>query len=379
MSRKLLYVSVFTAGLLLALACGGNGDDNATSAPTSTQTTTDVATVKVSADAGCTAKSAFAGNAGAALVLIDSCTSSGEVPLNSGGRMTVDTAGEGYLDFTSTDGAKRIWVLHNSELLLCTQGPDQNPTVADCVTGFGVWANDNPDTVVVTDNAAVTLVGTHVLIGYLPEINQTIVVPFDGEVLVNPERVPGEGELVETGAFWTFGDFDERLAGIEEFPEIAAALGIESWVVSAVRLVGLDGFPPPGPLLARDASNVLGVGAFGDPEGGDILINGIFWEEVAAEQTITALMGSRGPIDVLSVANEFDPARLEEYAAERGFEEIAVFFDSASAEAVAGTLAEQLSSVGFGTTLEGVDPEGAREILARVEAEGQSAILVTGL
>lgn len=376
MSRRLLYVSVFAAGFLLALACGGNGDDGgSTSPPTSTQTTTDVATVNVSADAGCTANSAFAGNAGDPLVSIDPCTPSGEIALNSGGQMTVDTSGEGYLDFPS----KRIWVLHNSGLLLCTQGPDQNPTPSDCVTGFAVWANNNPNTVVLTSNASVTLIGTHVLIGYLEEFDQTVVLPFDGEVLVNPERVPGEGDLVETGAFWTFGDFDERLAGIEEFPEIAAALGIESWVVSAVRLVGLDGFSPPGPLLARGASNVLGVGAFDEGEGGDILINGIFWEEVAAEQTITALMGSRGPIDVLSVANEFDPGRLEEYAAERGFEEIAVFFDSASAEAVAGTLAEQLSAVGFETTLEVVDPAEARDVLARFEEEGRSAILVTGL
>ncbi len=384
MSRRTLYLSLFIAGLVAAIACGGDDNGNGGSgtsgntSQTSVATTKAVATIEVSADAGCTARSAFAGEANASLLIIDPCTPSGEVALNSGGRITVDTAGEGYLDFTSTVGEKRIWVLHNSLLLLCTTGPDDDPTAADCISGFGVWNNNNPDTVAITANASVTLVGTYVLIGYLEEADQTIVVPFDGTVIVqgDPDAIPGEGEPVERGAFWSFGAAGERFGPIEEFPELAAALGIESWVVSAVRLAAADGFPPPVPLLAREAVNVLGAGAFGDPEGGDIFLNGIFWEDMGAELTISALMGSRGALNVL--AFEFDPGRLEEFSAERGFEQVVVYFDSDVAAFVATAVAEQLSGVGFDAVVEGIDPAEGRSLLTRSDEEGVSAILVTG-
>jgi hypothetical protein len=373
MSRRVLYLSVFLGGVLLAATC-------TPTSPTSVATTTPVATLQVDADAGCTAKSAFAGDAGEDLVIISPCFPSSERALTSGGRITVDPAGEGYLDFTSTTGEKRIWVLHKSVLLLCTVGPDEDPTPAECINGFGVWNNNNPGTVAITPNATVTLVGTYVLIGYIEDAEKTIVLPFDGGVLVqgDPEGNPGEGEPVEVGSFWSFGAGDERIGNIEEFAEVAADLGIESWVVSAAQHAALDGFPP-GRLLAGEAVNLLGAGAFGTEDGGDVFLNGVFWQDIAAEVSINALMGSRGGLNVLDFADEFDPSRLEELAAELGGEQVVVFFEGAAGRAVASAVAEQLEALQFNVAVEVIDLGFGRQELSRADQEGQTALLVTGL
>jgi len=385
MSRRALYLALFVAGLLLALACGdsddGNGGGDSTGSPTSVATTADVATVQVDADAGCTAASAFAGQQGQDLDIITPCKPSGEVRLNSGGRITIDQTGEGYLDFVGTVGGTRIWVLHGSDVRLCTEGAADNPTASECINGFAVWNSDNPGHVVRTPNATVTLVGTYVLVGHVDEQDQTIVVPFDGTVLVqgDPQAAAEEGEPVEPGAFWSFGQVEERIAPLEEFPELVARLGIDSWVLSAAQHAAIDGFPAPGALLPRDTVNLFGAGIFGTPEGGDIFLNGIFWEDIGQEVAITALLGSRGPRDVLEFGNAFDPARLEELAGELGGAQVIVYFDSDAAGFVARAIAEQLQAVGFDATAEGVDLAFAREEMNRADEEGRAAILVTGL
>ncbi len=310
-----------------------------TAAPGDTPTPTQIVETGIDVEAGCAITRALGGSDPAVLSELLACESPVEdwTLIRAGGSVTTDPSGQAWLDFADRaigEKCGRVYVFHDGEL---QRSPDL-PGGLQIKSGTALWRNECSGLITVeTPSANVTLQGTSIIVSYLPTEDRedprdmTFVAILDGWVEATPliemnSDVSGSMAVVEQQQFWfsTPGEEPDDVAGLDarephsfsELPGFIDAMGIESWMATAIDAAVSEGIPTgemPRPEVAqlRGAGGALNERAI---QNGLIeAINEDEWQTQVdvlfpdRQGTMVTLIGDQAPINVQRLPFDDDP------------------------------------------------------------------------
>jgi len=293
MSRRLLYLSLFVAGLLLAFACGDSGGGSDTGGGDTT--TTKVAEVSADGFVRCLSASVEAGEPSSLSSVVPCSETASITNLDTGDQVAVDAGGEAAV---AVGGCGPVYVFESSGLKLSSCRKAKAGNIA-CTTVGTVGATSQGCPVEIqTDSASVTTNGTWFTVTYDERLGTTLVTVFDGEVEVTPFADLGDIDSGFESATVTAGEFyytmpNEQLMALGAVePRVAQPLVAVTPVIQDLRatpqfdsakLRAATDDVDPGILLNVNALVLRTGGGFFD-EGGDagaqIMASALQWDEI---------------------------------------------------------------------------------------------------
>jgi hypothetical protein len=326
--------------------------------------------------------------------------------LSAGDAVRTDDTGQAEMLLVDCKGSLYVFKDSIIQVSTCTE-EEQATGLTTCAQQGSAYFNVDCAARFTVDTLSgrVTIGGTAFSVTYLPEWRLTLVIVFDGRVLVQPvidfgtHKLGPEEILLSAGHFlYTMpGEVSPELGGIPartplsvaRLTPLVDALGIRDWMDDIGWRAKQDGvLPSEWPSFGQpgvvEISLLAGGGVLEDEGGQQAVLLALDKDailEAAFSGEEVSFVSNVGGADIDARGVPYNPAQAEEVLAEAGYEEgmgAKMVFPEGDEQlaAMAGLIAEYVEKIGIAVAME---PVPAEEIGTVVEVLREGGIPVLWL